>query len=37
VLAYARVMRRDLLSFYGFHAWQVFVRTRDGYRRITDP
>jgi membrane-bound lytic murein transglycosylase B len=37
VLAYARVMRRDLRSFYGFHAWQVFVRTRHGYRRITDP
>ena len=35
VLAYSRVMRRDLRAFYGFHAWQVFVRTRDGYRRIT--
>jgi soluble lytic murein transglycosylase-like protein len=37
VLAYARVMRRDLRTFYGFHAWQVFVRTPDGYRRITSP
>jgi membrane-bound lytic murein transglycosylase B len=37
VLAYSRVMQRDRRSFYGFHAWQVFVRTRDGYRRITDP
>jgi hypothetical protein len=37
VLAYARVMRRDLRAFYGFHAWQVFVRTPDGYRRITSP
>jgi hypothetical protein len=37
VLAYARVMRRDVRAFYGFHAWQVFVRTRAGYRRITSP
>ena len=37
VLAYASVMRRDLRAFYGFHAWQVFVRTRSGYRRITSP
>ena len=37
VLAYARVMRRDLRAFYGFHAWQVFVRTPSGYRRITRP
>ena len=37
VLAYARVMRRDVRAFYGFHAWQVFVRTRNGYRRITSP
>ena len=37
VLAYARVMRRDVRSFYAFHAWQVFVRTPSGYRRITDP
>lgn len=37
VLAYARVMRRDVRAFYGFHAWQVFVRTANGYRRITSP
>ena len=37
VLAYARVMRRDLRAFYAFHAWQVFVRTPSGYRRITAP
>jgi soluble lytic murein transglycosylase-like protein len=37
VLAYARVMRRDLRAYYAFHAWQVFVRTRDGYRRLTNP
>jgi len=37
VLAYARVMQRDVRAFYGFHAWQVFVRTPTGYRRITGP
>jgi membrane-bound lytic murein transglycosylase B len=37
VLAYARVMRRDMRAFYGFYAWQVFVRTPNGYRRITSP
>jgi hypothetical protein len=37
VLAYARVMRRDVRAFYGFYAWQVFVRTPSGYRRITSP
>ena len=37
ILAYAAVLRRDLRAFYGFHAWQVFVRTPDGYRRITKP
>jgi hypothetical protein len=37
VLAYARVMSRGVRAFYGFHAWQVFVRTPDGYRRITSP
>lgn len=36
VLAYSRVMRRDVSAFYGFHAWQVFVRTPSGYRRLTD-
>jgi soluble lytic murein transglycosylase-like protein len=37
ILAYARVMRRDARAFYGFHAWQVFVRTPSGYRRLTSP
>jgi membrane-bound lytic murein transglycosylase B len=37
VLAYARVIRRDVRAFYGFYAWQVFVRTPAGYRRITSP
>ncbi|MGE5690247.1 MAG: transglycosylase SLT domain-containing protein [Pseudomonadota bacterium] len=34
VLAYARAMRRDIGAFYGFHAWQVFVRTASGYRLV---
>jgi len=37
VLAYSRVMHRDLRAYYGFHAWQVFVRTPGGYRRLTSP
>ena len=37
VLAYARVMRHTRAAYYGFHAWQVFVRTPAGYRRLTDP
>jgi soluble lytic murein transglycosylase-like protein len=35
VLAYSRAIRRDLRTYYGFHAWQVFVRTPSGYRRLT--
>jgi membrane-bound lytic murein transglycosylase B len=37
VLAYATAMRHDLDRYYGFHAWQVFVRTSAGYRRLTGP
>jgi soluble lytic murein transglycosylase-like protein len=37
VLAYSRVVGRDVRTFYDFHAWQVFVRTPSGYRRLTDP
>jgi soluble lytic murein transglycosylase-like protein len=37
VLAYARVLRRHPRAFYIFHAWQVFVRTPGGYRRLTRP
>ena len=37
VLAYARAMKRDVRAFYGFHSWQVFVRTRGGYRALTRP
>jgi hypothetical protein len=37
VLAYARVIARDRRAYYGFHVWQVFVRTPAGYRRLTSP
>ncbi len=37
VLAYARVLRREPRTLYAFHAWQVFVRTSGGYRRLTRP
>jgi membrane-bound lytic murein transglycosylase B len=37
ILAYARVMSRHPRALYGFHAWQVFVRTPSGYRRLTRP
>jgi membrane-bound lytic murein transglycosylase B len=37
VLAYARAMKRDVGAYHGFHAWQVFVRTPRGYRRLTRP
>jgi soluble lytic murein transglycosylase-like protein len=37
VLAYARVLRRHPRFLYAFHAWQVFVRTPQGYRRLTSP
>ena len=35
ILAYARAIERESSAFYGFHAWQVFVRTPQGYRRLT--
>lgn len=37
VLAYSRQMARDERRFHAFYAWQVFVRTRQGERRITGP
>jgi len=37
VLAYAEAMRRDVRAYYAFHAWQIFVRTHQGYRRLTSP
>jgi membrane-bound lytic murein transglycosylase B len=37
VLRYARLMAARRSAFYGFYAWQVFVRTPDGSRRLTGP
>jgi Transglycosylase SLT domain len=37
VLAYADRIRRDARNFFSYYAWQVFVRTPDGVRRITGP
>jgi membrane-bound lytic murein transglycosylase B len=37
VLAYAGRIRRDARNFFSYYAWQVFVRTPDGVRRITGP
>jgi membrane-bound lytic murein transglycosylase B len=37
VLRYARRMRRDRRAFYVLYAWQVFVRTPAGVRRLTGP
>jgi membrane-bound lytic murein transglycosylase B len=37
VLRYANQMKRDLRIFYGYYAWQVWVRTPAGPRRLTGP
>jgi membrane-bound lytic murein transglycosylase B len=37
VLAYAGRIRRDARNFFSYYAWQVFVRTPEGVRRITGP
>jgi soluble lytic murein transglycosylase-like protein len=37
VLAYANRIRRDARNFFSYYAWQVFVRTPSGTRRITGP
>jgi membrane-bound lytic murein transglycosylase B len=37
VLNHARRMARDRRAFYAYYAWQVFVRTPDGERRLTGP
>jgi hypothetical protein len=37
VLAYAGRIRRDTRNFFSYYAWQVFVRTPQGVRRITGP
>jgi membrane-bound lytic murein transglycosylase B len=37
VLRYARRIRADARAFYAYYAWQVFVRTPNGVRRLTGP
>ena len=37
VLRYANQMKRDVRAFYGYYAWQVWVRTPRGPRRLTGP
>ncbi len=37
VLAYAERIRRDPRNFFAYYAWQVFVGTPQGVRRITGP
>jgi membrane-bound lytic murein transglycosylase B len=37
VLEYAARIRRDARNFFSYYAWQVFVRTPSGSRRITGP
>jgi membrane-bound lytic murein transglycosylase B len=37
VLRYARRIATDRRAFYGYYAWQVFVRTPSGDRRLTGP
>jgi hypothetical protein len=37
VLRYANQMKRDVRAFFGYYAWQVWVRTRSGPRRLTGP
>lgn len=37
VVRFSGQMRRDRRIFFAYHAWQVFVRTPSGPRRITSP
>ena len=37
VATFAAQMRRDATVFFQYHAWQVFVKTRSGPRRLTGP
>jgi Transglycosylase SLT domain len=37
VLRYVRRIRADRRAYYGFHAWQLYVRTPGGLRRLTGP
>jgi membrane-bound lytic murein transglycosylase B len=37
ILRYARHMRRDVRAYYGYYAWQAFMRTPAGDVRLTGP
>jgi membrane-bound lytic murein transglycosylase B len=37
VLRYANQIKRDVRAFYAYYAWQVWVRTPAGPRRLTGP
>jgi membrane-bound lytic murein transglycosylase B len=37
VLRYANQMKRDVRQFYAYYAWQIWVRTPAGPRRLTGP
>ena len=37
VLTYARMMRRDVLNYYDYYFWQVFVITTEGDKQLTGP
>ena len=37
VLAYDRLMRRDVRAYYALYNWQVFVRARSGLVQLTGP
>jgi soluble lytic murein transglycosylase-like protein len=37
VLGYAHRIRADARNFFAYYAWQVFVRTPSGVRRVTGP
>jgi membrane-bound lytic murein transglycosylase B len=37
VLRYANQIKRDVRAFYAYYAWQVWIRTTSGPRRITGP
>jgi len=37
VLRYANQMKRNIRAFYGYYAWQIWVRTPAGPRRLTGP
>jgi membrane-bound lytic murein transglycosylase B len=37
VLRYANQMKRDIRRLYAYYAWQIWVRTPAGPRRLTGP